>query len=88
MSNTTETPWLRYDEIAHFIDSVEDARLRAFLSYGITTIMMRRGLSDKEPAAPFDLIYFLEVLRAMFARREVLEGIVSGDFEKFAWPDE
>lgn len=76
----------RHDEIAALLDSVPDPRLKAFLELGITTVITGRGLAASQPSAPFDLVFFAEVLRSMFEREEVLASILAGDLDRFTWP--
>ena len=84
-----DSPWLRHEEVESLVSSIADERMRTFLRFGLTTILTKRGLSDKNPSAPFDLCFFAEVLCSMFERKEVLESIVSGDLEQFSWwPDD
>ena len=47
--------------------------------------MTGRDLAGSQPSAPFDLVFFAEVLRSMFEREGVLESILKGDLDRFAW---
>ncbi len=82
----TQNPWLRHEEVGEFIQSIEDEPTKAFVSFGITTLLTKRGFSTT-PCSPFDLLFFAQALRAMFARRTTIKSIVEGDLEQFAWPD-
>lgn len=88
MTKKLENPWLQTEKIQGLIDGYEDERLRAFLALGVTTILTKRGLEGSTPCAPFDMVFFVEVLRSMFERRDVLENALSGDLKEQSWWDE
>ena len=81
-----ENPWLRHEDLGRYVESIDDERLRAFIEFGITTILTKRGLpEDAQPIAPFDLQFFVEVLTAMFRRQDVMKSVLDGELEQYAW---
>jgi hypothetical protein len=87
MTNPPDAPTpILYDEAGALTESIGDERLRAFVNYGLTTVLVRRGM---DPAITlekdFDLRFFAEVLRAMGADRAALLRILEGDIADAEW---
>lgn len=81
MSKRERPRLVRYDEAGELTKDITDERLRAFVNYGLTTVLVRRGMTPGvEPQADFDLRFFAEALRAMGENQEgadPLEGPAS-----------
>lgn len=78
-----------YDEAGALTKTIDDKRLRAFVNYGLTTVLVRRGMDPGITLqADFDLRFFSEALRAMGENRAVLLKILEGDISDLEWwPD-
>jgi hypothetical protein len=87
MSNQPEPAlMIRLEEAHRSIDLVDDERLRAFMRYGLTTVLLRRGVdSSVTPQAAFDLRFYVEVLRAIGGNRDVMLRILQGDVSEMEW---
>lgn len=81
---------LGYDEALDLARTIPDEQLRAFIKFGLTTVLTRRGMTPGiDPQADFDLRFFAEALRAMGEHRAVLLRILQGDISVIEWwPDE
>lgn len=77
---------VRYDEATVFVSSVGDPRLRAALAYALTTVLVERGMDQCViPAAPFDLRFYLEAVKAMFENDRVIREIIDGKGQDGGW---
>jgi len=87
MSEQEEPPTLvQYTEACELIQTVADDHLRAFINYGLTTVLVRRGMTPGiNPQADFDLRFFAEALRAMGSDRAALLRILQGKAIDMAW---
>jgi hypothetical protein len=91
MSNQQDTAVpILYDEAGALTKKISDERLRAFVNYGLTTILVRRGMDPAiTPQADFDLRFFAEALRAMGDDRATLQRIFEGEVSDLEWwPDD
>jgi hypothetical protein len=91
MSERREPPTLvQYEEAGELIKTVADEHLRAFINYGLTTVLVRRGMTPGiAPQADFDLRFFAEALRAMGVNRAALLRILEGKSADMSWwPDD
>lgn len=78
-----------YREAAEFIQQISDPKLRAFLQYALTTILMKRGMPlDSAPAGSFDLRFYLEVTKALFSNETVIRKILDGQADELRWEDD
>lgn len=81
----TATPIL-YEEAGALTESIGDERLRAFVNYGLTTVLVRRGMDPAiTPQKDFDLRFFAEALRAMGEDRAALLRILEGEIADADW---
>lgn len=90
MSEKTEpTTLVQYEEAGALTSEITDERLRGFVNYGLTTVLVRRGMTPGiDPTADFDLRFFAEALRAMGQNRAALLRILQGDVSQMEWwPD-
>jgi hypothetical protein len=77
---------VQYEEAGALIKTIADERLQAFINYGLTTVLVRRGMTPGiDPQADFDLRFFAEVLRAMGENRTALLRILQGDTSDMEW---
>jgi hypothetical protein len=77
---------IQYEEARELIKTITDERLRAFVKYGLTTVLVRRGMRlGIDPQADFDLHFFAEALRAMGENRETLLSILQGNVTDMEW---
>jgi hypothetical protein len=78
-----------YDEAGDLTKKIDDERLRAFVNYGLTTVLVRRGMDPQVTlTADFDLRFFAEALRAMGENRAMLLRIFEGELSEGEWwPD-
>ena len=75
-----------FEEAGALTKAVSDERLRAFMNYGLTTVLIRRGMApDIIPQADFDLRFFAEALRSMGGNRAALLRILQGDVSDMEW---
>lgn len=92
MSGHSEQPptLVQYEEAGELTKTVDDERLRAFINYGLTTVLVRRGMTPGiTPQADFDLRFFAEALRVMGTNRAPLLRILQGDTADMEWwPEE
>jgi hypothetical protein len=81
---------LLYEEATSLIESIADRRLRSFVEYGLTNVLVRRGMKPGiKPQSDFDLRYFAEALRAIGENRTDLLRILRGDISAIEWwPEE
>lgn len=86
MSEQEPPTLVQYEEAGELTKAITDERLRAFVNYGLTTVLVRRGMTPGvEPQADFDLRFFAEALRAMGENRDALIRILQGDISDMAW---
>jgi len=79
-----------HDEAGALARTIPDDRVRAFVNYGLTTVLVRRGMTPEVGLkADFDMRFFAEALRAMGENRDALLRILAGDVSEMSWwPDE
>lgn len=76
----------RFEEAGRFVASVQNLKVRAALEYALTTVIARRGMDSSIVASSeFDLRFFLEAIKAMFEREEIIRAIIDGKDELFRW---
>lgn len=77
---------IHHEEAGALTKGIADERLRAFINYGLTTALIRRGMApDIELQSDFDLRFFAEVLRAMGENPAALLRILQGDISDMEW---
>lgn len=75
-----------FEEAGALTRAINDERVRAFVNYGLTTVLVRRGMDPSiTPKADFDLRFFAEALRAMMENRSALLRILQGDVSDLEW---
>ena len=81
---------VRFTEAGAAADSIGDKDLRAFVKYGLTTVITGRGMNSAvTPEGQFDLRFLVEALRAIGSNREDLLLILQGKSSDLAWwPEE
>ena len=73
-------------EAGAFTNNISDERVRAFVKYGLTTVLIRRSMDPTvAPQADFDLRFFVEALRAIGSNRDKLLCILTGDPSDMDW---
>jgi hypothetical protein len=87
--HNSATPIL-FEEAGVLTRAIRDERVRAFVNYGLTTVLIRRGMDPGiTPQADFDLCFFAEALRAIGENRAALLRILQGEISDMEWwPDE
>ena len=80
----------RFEDAQLFISATTDPKLKAFLAFAFTTAVMRRGMDPNlSPAFEFDMRFFLEAARAIFADEQAVRAILDGRQDELRWwPEE
>ena len=80
------TTLLQYEEAVALTKVIPDLSLRAFVKYGLTTVLLRRGMTPGvAPESDFDLKFFAEALRAIGENRATLIKILQGNLADMEW---
>jgi hypothetical protein len=73
-----------------YIDGIKDPEARAFVKYGVTTVLLGRRIPEAaSPVTPLDLRYLCLVLESMYANKAAIELILQGRAHElgFGYPD-
>lgn len=75
---------IQIDEASRFAEDISDERIQAFVRYGLTTILLRRGMDPNiAPKGDFDLRFFVEILQSMAGNFDTLSRICQN--EDLSW---
>jgi hypothetical protein len=79
-------PWANYDAAMAAVRKMHDPSLQQFVMRAVTATSARL-LKGAAPVAPFDLLFFVETMAALFDQRESLQRVLAGE-DLRGWPDE
>jgi len=78
--------WSSYEEAMALVRTITDLAERQFVMRAVTAALSCRA-AGHAPARPFDLLFFVETMRALFAQRENLQRVLAGEDLRW-WTDE
>ena len=79
-------PWLNYDEAMALVRQLGDPALEQFVMRAVT-VAVQRAMTNKSPAAPFDMLFFVETMVTLFEQRESLVRVLQGEDLRW-WPED
>lgn len=79
-------PWVNYDAAMAAVRQMQDPSLQQFVMRAVTATSAR-VLKGEGPAAPFDLLFFVETMTTLFEQRQSLLRILAGEDLRW-WPDD
>jgi hypothetical protein len=69
-----------------FVDAVTDKKLRHLLQFAFITVITRRGMDPAvEMPDSFDMRFFFEAVKAVFADEAAIRLIIDGRGEELRW---
>lgn len=69
----------------HHIEKIKDPDAKAFVNYGVTTVLLNRRIPEgAAPLAPLDLMYLCLVFESMYANKGAIELILQGRAEELS----
>lgn len=76
------------DQLEGFMQSIDDPRERAFMMFAYGRLLFAgKSAQVNHPSAPFDVIFYLQAMRAMFRHRSLAIEILQGDYSVVTWPE-
>ena len=78
--------WANYDAAMAAVRGMKDPSLQQFVMRAVTATSVR-VLRGEVPVAPFDLLFFVETMAALFEQRESLQRVLAG-VDLRGWPDD
>ena len=79
-------PWLNYERAMALVRGFNDVAREQFVMQGVTAATLRCAHGDP-PSAPFDLLFLVQTLSAMYEQRATLVRMLSGEDLRW-WPQD
>lgn len=79
---------LNVEQIDSYLQGIDDPREKAFLMFSYGRLLFAgKSAQVSDPSAPLDVIFYFQVMRAMFRQRELATTILQGDYSVVTWPE-
>jgi hypothetical protein len=78
MTQKRDEPRANYDDAMSLVRTMKDPPRRLFVMAGVTTASMLCLHGDK-PLAPFDMLFLVKTMKALFERRQHLTRVLAGE---------
>lgn len=83
--SSKDGPWINYEAALALVREFKNPSLEQFVMRAVTAATMRYA-NGEPPAAPFDMLFLVKTMEALFAQRQNLVRVLSGEDLRW-WPE-
>jgi hypothetical protein len=84
--SSKDEPWINYEAAMALVRQFKDPTLKQFVMFAVTAAIMRY-VNGEAPAAPFDMLFLVKTMVALFQQRQNLIRVLSGEDLRW-WPED
>jgi hypothetical protein len=84
--SSNEEPWLNYEAAMALVREFKNPALEQFVMRAVTAATLRCA-NGEPPAAPFDMLFLVKTMAALFEQRKNLVRVLSGEDLRW-WPED